>query len=121
MGLFMKGSNEKKDEILANMETAAANFKDKIMFVWIDADNEQEYGLILDSFEVSRDMLPAKRVVKIAAEEGEDDALTRFEPENNDLSAEAITTFVQAVIDGKIEGQAVKSTDEDDFEAHDEL
>merc|ERR1712187_966557 len=71
--IFGRESDENLADILKNMEPAAENFKGEFLFVWVDADAEQEYGLILDSFSVDRKKLPLVKMVQITPGDVEKD------------------------------------------------
>ena len=122
--IFGRESDKDLAGILKDMEPAAENFKGEFLFVWVDADAEQEYGLILDSFEVDRKKLPLAKMVQITpgdVENDKPDILTRFDPADDKLDSDSMIKFVEAVKAGEIKGKPVKSHDEDDEIPHDEL
>merc|ERR1711865_147235 len=120
--IFGKESDAGMADILKSMEPAAEQFREDFLFVWVDADAEQEYGLILDSFGVDREKMPLVKIVKITPSGDEEvpDVLTRFDPETADLNAESMISFCEGVTSGKLIGEPVKSH-EDDENMHDEL
>jgi protein disulfide-isomerase A1 len=67
----------------------------QVLFIYIntgDADNER----ILEFFGLKKEETPAVRLIKL------EEDMTKFKPETNDLSADAIKAFVNGVLDGKI-------------------
>lgn len=70
--IFGKESDASIADILKSIEPAAEQFREEFLFVWVDADAEQEYGLILDSFGVDREKMPLAKMVRITPSGDED-------------------------------------------------
>lgn len=73
----------------------AKDFREKILFVSINAD-EEDHGRILEFFGMKKEEVPSMRIIQLQED------MAKFKPEKADLSVEAIKTFVQAFLDGKL-------------------
>lgn len=74
---------------------AAVGFKGKVLFITLDTSDEDN-ARILEFFGLKKEETPAARLITL----GED--MTKYKPDSDDLSEEAVTTFVQAFLDGKL-------------------
>lgn len=70
-------------------------FRDKILFVSINAD-EEDHQRILEFFGMRKDEVPSMRIIKL------EEDMAKFRPENDDLAADNLQAFVQKFIDGKL-------------------
>ncbi|KAH8036592.1 hypothetical protein HPB51_002130 [Rhipicephalus microplus] len=93
--LFYSNKSADFEEVLANFRKAAAAFQHQVLFVTIDADNENS-KYILWLFFVAEHEVPAQRFVNFQVD------FMRYKPRTASLKAEDIKTFVQDVLDGKI-------------------
>ncbi|XP_039283807.1 protein disulfide-isomerase isoform X2 [Nilaparvata lugens] len=93
--LFLSQSSGHYDTLLEGAKSIVKEFRDKILFVSINAD-EEEHGRILDFFGLKKEEIPSMRIIKLA------DDMVKFKPEKQDFSAENIKSFVSDFIEGKL-------------------
>ena len=74
---------------------SAKTFKGQVLFIYIDTDVEDN-GRVMEFFGLKAADAPTIRLIKL---EGD---MTKYVPENKDLTQESITSFVQAFLDGKL-------------------
>merc|ERR1712038_2068338 len=88
-----------------------AEFKGKVLFIYIDIDDDDNQR-ILEFFGLKLDECPTFRYISL----GED--MTKYRPENaKDLSTDAVKSFVQDVIDGKIKPHLMTEEIPEDWDA----
>ncbi|XP_055903001.1 protein disulfide-isomerase [Eupeodes corollae] len=87
-----KGHVEKYVEPLKDI---AANYRDEILFVTISAD-EEDHARIFEFFGMSKDEIPSIRLIKL------EEDMAKYKPPTNDLSPEAVKSFVEDFIAGKL-------------------
>ncbi|XP_055532941.1 protein disulfide-isomerase [Wyeomyia smithii] len=73
----------------------AKKYREKILFVTIDADQE-DHQRILEFFGMKKDEVPSMRIIHLEQD------MAKYKPETNDLSAEKVEEFVQNFFDGKV-------------------
>lgn len=73
----------------------AKQHRGNVLFVSINAD-EEDHQRILEFFGMKKEEVPAMRLIRL------EEDMAKYKPENNDLSVESITKFVQAYVDGKL-------------------
>jgi len=93
--LFLSKKSEEFKTQTDNFRTAAKEFKGKMLFIYIDSDVE-ENKRVMEFFGLSGDDVPTYRVIKMA------ENMAKFKPEEQDLSAEAVTKFAQGVLSGEV-------------------
>lgn len=74
-------------------------FSPKILFIFIDSDHSDNQR-ILEFFGLKREECPAVRLITLEEE------MTKYKPESAELTAEAIRTFCQRFLEGKIKVRA---------------
>lgn len=83
-------------EKIANpSKEVAKDFRDKVLFVSINAD-EEDHQRILEFFGMKKDEIPAMRLIKL------EEDMAKYKPSNDDLTVDAIRTFVQSFLDNKL-------------------
>jgi len=95
---LLKFVSKKSDAFAGNLETftnVAKKFKGQVLFVYIDIDVEDNQR-VLEFFGLKPEDCPTLRLIKL---EGD---MTKYVPEKKELDNEAITTFVQDFLDGKL-------------------
>jgi len=109
--LFISKKADNFDATLADYKVAAAEFKGKVLFIYIDIDDDDNQR-ILEFFGLKLDECPTFRYISL----GED--MTKYRPENaQDLSTDAVKSFVQDVIDGKIKPHLMSEEIPEDWDA----
>jgi len=93
--LFIPKSAADFAKIHADYKTAAATFKGKVLFIFVDIDNG-ENERILEFFGLKKEDCPTVRLINL----GED--MTKFKPETVNLLPDGISAFVQSYLDGKL-------------------
>jgi len=93
--LFVSKSSKEFEKIHADYKIAAATFKGKVLFIYVDIDNA-ENERILEFFGLKKEQCPTIRLINL----GED--MTKFKPETVNLKPEAVSAFVQSYLDGKL-------------------
>lgn len=93
--LFIKKTEKDFDTKLSDFKEAAKDFKGEVLFIYLDTSDEDN-ARILEFFGLKAEECPAVRLITL----GED--MTKYKPESDDLSTDAIKTFVQGFKDGKL-------------------
>jgi len=93
--LFISKSSGEFEKVHADYKSAAAAFKGKVLFIFVDIDNA-ENERILEFFGLKKEDCPTVRLINL----GED--MTKFKPETVNLLPSAISAFVQSYLDGKL-------------------
>ena len=93
--LFISKSSETFKETIDQFTDAAKSFKGKVLFIYINIDVEDNLR-IMEFFALKKEDAPTIRVINLAED------MVKFKPEGNDLSADAIKSFVQNYLDGKL-------------------
>lgn len=73
----------------------AKKFRSEVLFVTINAD-EEDHKRILDFFGMDKEEVPSMRLIRL------EEDMAKYKPENPELSAENIESFVQTYLDGKL-------------------
>jgi protein disulfide-isomerase A1 len=93
--LFISKTDSKTEGILEEFKKSAAEFKEKVLFVVIDSDQD-EHERIIEYFGLKKDDLPGLRFIKLH------DQMTKYKYPHEELVADKITEFVSQVLDGKV-------------------
>ncbi|XP_012274364.1 protein disulfide-isomerase [Orussus abietinus] len=83
------------DKYLSNLSEPAKKFRDEILFVTINSDND-DHERILDFFGIKKDDAPAMRIIQLEQD------MAKYKPENPELSAESVLEFVTGFVEGKL-------------------
>ncbi|KAB0796265.1 hypothetical protein PPYR_10326 [Photinus pyralis] len=105
--LFLSKSNEETAKIEEAARSVAKPFREKVLFVTIDTD-EEDHQRILEFFGMKKEAAAA-RLIKL------EEDMSKFKPETNELTADSIKKFVQDFLDGKIKPHLLSQDLPDDW------
>uniref|UniRef100_A0A8W8ICK7 protein disulfide-isomerase n=1 Tax=Magallana gigas TaxID=29159 RepID=A0A8W8ICK7_MAGGI len=108
--LFVKKTDKDFDTKLSDFKEAAKDFKGEVLFIYLDTSDEDN-ARILEFFGLKAEECPAVRLITL----GED--MTKYKPDTNDLSTEAVRSFVQAFRDGKLKPHLMSEEVPEDWDA----
>jgi len=93
--LFISKKSAEFEKIHTDYKAAAAGFKGKVLFIYVDIDNG-ENDRILEFFGLKKEECPTVRLINL----GED--MTKYKPDTVNLLPDGLTAFVQSYLDGKL-------------------
>ncbi|XP_032825787.2 protein disulfide-isomerase-like [Petromyzon marinus] len=93
--LFFSNGTENLQEIKNNFREVAPEFRDKILFVSIDADVE-ENKQVLEFFGVEAEDCPTLRLIEV------EKTMDKFKPDSDDFSAESLRAFCSGFVEGTL-------------------
>lgn len=93
--MFLSKENGDLEKYATPAKEIAKKYRGNVLFVSINAD-EEDHQRILEFFGMKKEEVPAMRLIRL------EEDMAKYKPENNDLSVEAMATFVQAYVDGKL-------------------
>ncbi|XP_076333952.1 protein disulfide isomerase isoform X2 [Tachypleus tridentatus] len=93
--LFISKTASEYEKILEDFRNIAKEFKNKVLFVTIDTD-EEDHERIMEFFGLKKEDTPDMRLIVL------EDEMNKFKPETTKITVENIRNFVQGVLDGKI-------------------
>ncbi|CAF2024559.1 unnamed protein product [Rotaria magnacalcarata] len=93
--LFAGQTSENYVKQREQFHTAAKQFRGKTLFVFVDAD-EQENARVTEFFGLQKSDLPAIRLITL------EDEMTKFKPASSDITSESLVSFVNEFFDGKL-------------------
>lgn len=93
--LFLSKEAGHYEKYVEPAKEIAKAFREKIVFVSINAD-EEDHNRILEFFGMKKEEIPSMRIIQLQED------MAKFKPEKADLSADAIKSFVQSFLDGKL-------------------
>lgn len=93
--LFLAKGEDHFETISEAARSVAKPFKEQVLFVTIDA-NEEDHQRIFEFFGMKRDEIPAARLIKL------EDDMAKYKPEMTELTADNLKQFVQDYLDGKL-------------------
>jgi len=108
---FISKSDPKSEQSLEEFKKSAKEFKEKVLFVVIDSDQD-EHERIIEYFGLKKDELPGLRFIKLH------DEMTKYKYPHDELVAEKITDFVSGVLDGKIKPHLLTQELPEDWDAN---
>ncbi|XP_046659697.1 protein disulfide-isomerase [Homalodisca vitripennis] len=108
--LFLSQAKGHYDDLLVNAKSVAAPFREKVLFVSINAD-EEDHQRILEFFGMKKEEVPAMRVIKL------EEDMAKYKPADPELSADNIKSFVSDFIDGKLKQHLLSQDLPEDWDA----
>ncbi|VVD03256.1 unnamed protein product [Leptidea sinapis] len=93
--LFLSKKSGDFEKYLDNLKPVAKNYREKIMTVAIDTD-EDDHQRILEFFGMKKDEVPSARLIALEQD------MAKYKPATNELSANAIEEFVQSFFAGTL-------------------
>jgi len=93
--LFLSKKEGHFDKYIEDIKPVATQFRGKIVFVTINAD-EEEHQRILEFFGMKKDEVPSMRAIKL------EDDMTKFKPESPELTGDNVKKFVSDFVEGKV-------------------
>ncbi|XP_071442278.1 protein disulfide-isomerase isoform X2 [Hetaerina americana] len=93
--LFFSKEGGHFEQYMEDARTAAADFREKVLFVTINSDDE-DHGRILDFFGMKKEEVPSIRLIKL------EEDMTKYKPVESEISANVMRQFVQDFLDGKL-------------------
>ncbi|KAF7667015.1 hypothetical protein LDENG_00083300 [Lucifuga dentata] len=103
-----KAASDFQDK-MNNFKKAAEGFKGQILFIFIDSDVDDNQR-ILEFFGLKKEECPAVRLITLEEE------MTKYKPENDAITAEAITEFCTLFIEGKLKPHLMSQDIPDDWD-----
>lgn len=92
-------------------KAVASPYKDQILFVSIDAD-EEDHQRILEFFGMTKEEVPAMRLIKL------EEDMAKYKPSSNEITSEVIEEFVQDFLNGKLKQHLLSQTLPEDWDKH---
>ncbi|KAK7590158.1 hypothetical protein V9T40_001771 [Parthenolecanium corni] len=93
--LFLSKKEGHFDKYLENAQKVAKDYRDKVLFVTINTD-EEDHVRILEFFGMKKEDVPSARAIKL------EEDMAKYKPPSNDLTEESIKTFVSDFVEGKL-------------------
>ena len=94
--MFASQKDSSFDKIKEAFRNVAKEFKNKVLFVTINTDEEDQYESIMEFSRLKKEDAPALRLIKL------EEKMTKFKPKTKELTEESIRSFVEGVTSGKI-------------------
>lgn len=98
------------EDALGKFKEAAGNFKGKVLFIYLDTDNE-ENGRIMEFFGLKMEETPAIRLISLTED------MAKYKPESDSLETDVIIKFAQDFLDGKLKPHLKSEDVPDDWDA----
>jgi len=94
--MFLSKEEGHYDKFLETQKTVAKDYKDRVLFVSINTDDE-DHGRILEFFGMKKEEIPAARLIKLA------DEMAKYKPTTQVLEdADTMRDFVEEFLAGKL-------------------
>ncbi|XKL63465.1 hypothetical protein PGB90_005829 [Kerria lacca] len=93
--LFLSKKDGHFDKYLDTAKNVAQHFREKVLFVTINTD-EEDHIRILEFFGMKKEDVPSVRAIKL------EEDMAKYKPESAELTEESIKTFVGDFVEGKL-------------------
>lgn len=93
--LFLSKKEGHFEKYLENAQKVAKDYRDKVLFVTINTD-EEDHVRILEFFGMKKEDVPSARAIKL------EEDMAKYKPPSEDLSEESIKKFVADFVEGKL-------------------
>ncbi|KAK2714493.1 protein disulfide-isomerase-like [Artemia franciscana] len=93
--IFVSKITEQYQKAHEAAKQLARNFRGQLLFVTVDTEEEHHQG-IMEFCGIKKTELPTMRLIKL------EEDMTKYKPENPELTAENMKSFVQAFLDNKL-------------------
>lgn len=93
--MFLSKGEDHFETISEAARSVAKPFRDQVLFVTIDA-NEEDHQRILEFFGMKKEEIPAARLIKL------EEDMAKYKPQTDELTADSLKNFVQDFLDGKL-------------------
>jgi len=93
--IFSAASGSDHEENHAAFTAVAKKHRGSALFVFVDCD-KSDNGRILEFFGLKEEDCPSMRMIEMGK------SMQKFKPESEDLSEDAVNTFVSGVLDGSV-------------------
>ncbi|XP_030757777.1 protein disulfide-isomerase-like [Sitophilus oryzae] len=107
--LFVNKGDEHYNAVADAARGAAKSFREKVLFVVIDATDE-DHQRILEFFGMKKEDVPSVRLIIL------EDDMIKFKPETDEITTDNLKTFVQGVLDGTIKQHLLSQDLPDDWD-----
>lgn len=107
--IFVGKSHADVEKINTDAKSVAKEFKGKVLFVTVDTD-EDDHQRILEFFGMKKSELPAMRLIHL------EDDMTKYKPPTEDLTADAMKSFVSEFIEGKVKAHLLSEDLPEDWD-----
>ncbi|KAK2584930.1 hypothetical protein KPH14_002525 [Odynerus spinipes] len=109
--LFLSKESGHFDKYVEELKEVAKQFRGKILFVTVNAD-EADHKRILEFFGMKKEDAPAMRIIKLG------DDMTKYKPENPELSNENVLEFASAFVKGELKRHLLNEDLPEDWDKH---
>ncbi|XP_065578991.1 protein disulfide-isomerase-like isoform X1 [Artemia franciscana] len=108
--IFVSKISEQYQKAYEAAKQLARDFRGKLLFVTVDTE-EEDHQRIIEFFGIKKTELPTMRLIKL------EEDMTKYKPENPELTAENMKSFVQAFLDNKLKPHLLSEEIPEDWDS----